>query len=88
MPDWQLLPEGDDAADRDVLLGSGRLWGTELLIEALRVESPAEPLWAPAVRPRLDRWVKAAGGAGRLRSSCQPPGDSGWYAVAAIASPV
>jgi len=87
MPVWQLEPEGDDAEDRDVLLGSGRLWGTDLLIEALRVEGPDEPLPITAVRPRLDRWVRAAGG-GLLRSCCQPPGESGWYAVAAIASPI
>jgi hypothetical protein len=84
---WKLEPEGDDVEDRDVLLGSGRLWGIDLLIEALRVEEPDDPLPAKTVRPRLERWVKAAGG-GSLRKACRPPGEDGWYAVAAISSPI
>ncbi len=87
MPIWQLQPEGDDAKDRDVLLGSGRLWCTDLLIEALRVEGPDEAVPVSTVRPRLERWARGAGG-GLMRSPCQPHGEDGWYAIMAISSPV
>jgi hypothetical protein len=43
MPVWAFEPEGDDSGDQDVLLNSGRLWGTDVLIEALRVESEQQP---------------------------------------------
>jgi hypothetical protein len=66
LPVWPFETEGDDPADRDVLLASGRLWGAEALLEALRVDEPDNPVPVLEVRSRFDRWVKAAGG-GRMR---------------------
>jgi hypothetical protein len=86
MPIWRLEPEGNDPGDHDVLLSSGRLWGADVLIEALRVDGPDHPVPVPAVRPRHDRWVKAGGG-GRLRVAVQPPGRIGWYVLGALSAP-
>jgi hypothetical protein len=87
MPVWAFAPEGDDSGDQDVLLSSGRLWGTDLLIEALRVESEQQPAPVPAVRSRFDRWIEAEGG-GRDRAVVRPPGRDGCYVLFAAAAPV
>ena len=86
MPVWSFEPEGDDPADQDVLLGSGRLWGTDVLIEALRVESEERPAPVPAARCRFERWLKAAGG-GRDRTVVRLPGRDGCYVLFAAAAP-
>ncbi len=80
MPVWAFEPE---ARCEDVLLSSARLWGADLLLEALRVEGDEEALPVPAVRERFARWAMAAG-----RISVAPvrlPGRGGSYAV--FASP-
>lgn len=84
MPVWAFKPgaEGDD-----VLVSSARLWNSDLLLEALRVEEDDEPVPVPAVRERYDRWVNAAG-AGRLVRATRVPGFSGAYAIFAAAAPV
>jgi hypothetical protein len=86
LPVWPFEAEGDDPGDRDVLLASGRLWGAEVLLEALRVDEPDNPVPVLEVRSRFDRWVKAAGG-GRMRAVIHPPGEKGCYFLAAIAAP-
>ena len=78
MPVWAFEPEGDDSGDQDVLLNSGRLWGTDVLIEALRVESEQQPSPVTTVRSRFDRWIKAEGGA-RERAVVRLPGRDGCY---------
>jgi hypothetical protein len=85
MPIWPFEPEG--GGSRDVLVGSGRVWGADVLLEALRVDDPdsAEPM--PAVRSRFDRWVGAAGGQ-RTRAVIHPPGEDGCYVLAGMAAPV
>jgi hypothetical protein len=85
MPIWPFLAEGDDPEDRDVLLSSGRLWGSDVLIEALRVDSPDEGSPVRSVRSRYDRWMRAAGG-GCQRAAIKPPGESGWYVLSAISA--
>ena len=86
MPVWPFEAEGDDPGDRDVLLSSGRLWGVDVLLEALRVDGPDNPVPVPAVRPRFERWIRAAGG-GTPRSAIHPPGEAGCYFLAAVAPP-
>jgi hypothetical protein len=86
MPIWKLEPEGNDPEDHNVLLGSGRLWGGDVMIEALRVDGPDHPVPVREVRPRHDRWVRAGGG-GRLRVAVQPPGWTEWYVLGALAAP-
>ncbi len=86
MPIWPFEPEGEDPADPDVLLSSGRLWGADVLIEALRVGGPDNPVPVVTVRSRFDRWARAGGG-GRLRAAVQPPGRTDWYVLGAISAP-
>jgi hypothetical protein len=83
---WPFESEGEDPGDPDILLSSGRLWGVDVLIEALRVDGPDHPVPVRAVRPSYDRWVKAGGG-GRLRVAVQPPGRVDWYVLGAISAP-
>ena len=71
----------------DVLLGSARLWNSDFLLEALKIEDDDKPVPVPAVRDRYDRWVTAAG-AGRLVRATRVPGFSGAYAIFAAAAPV
>ena len=85
MPVWPFEDEGDASADRDVLLSSGRLWGADILLEALRVEDPDNPVPVTTVRCRHDRWVKAAGGA-KLRAFVHLPGEQGCYFVGGAAA--
>ncbi len=56
-----------------------------MLIEALRVDDPDAPVPVRAVRPRFDRWLRAAGGS-RLRVAVQPPGEAGWYVLGGMAA--
>ena len=86
MPVWSFGPEGADPADQDVVLSSGRLWGTDVLIEALRVESEERPAPVPTVRSRFERWLDAAGGA-RHRAVVRLPGRDGCYVLFAAAAP-
>ena len=86
MPIWSFKPAGDGPADRDVLLSSGRLWGTDVLIEALRVESEERPAPVPTVRSRFERWLEAGGG-GRDRAVVRLPGRDGCYVLFAAAAP-
>jgi hypothetical protein len=87
MPVWPFTTEGDDCKDRDVLLSSGRLWGNDILLEALRVDDHDNPVPVCPVRSRYDRWIKAAGG-GRLRAVVHVPGEKGGYFVAGAAAPM
>lgn len=84
MPVWPFEPECRGA---DVLLSSARLWGTDLLVEALRVGGDDEAAPMPAVRARYDRWLAAAG-SGRPPRLLQLPGRDGSYALFAAAAPV
>ena len=81
MPVWQFEPEGN--CD-DVLLSSARLWGVDLLLEALRVEGEDHPEPVPAARERFARWASASGGNRRM-ATVRLPGREESYAV--FASP-
>ena len=81
---WPFEPE---CRGSDVLLSSARLWGTDLLVEALRVEGEGEGAPVPAVRARYDRWLAAAG-SGRPVRPVRLPGRPGSYALFAAAAPV
>lgn len=83
MPVWAFEPDG---ANEDVMLSSGTLWGSDLLLEALRVEDADDPVAVPAARARFDRWTAAAGITGPL-STTRLPGREGCYVVFAAASP-
>lgn len=84
MPVWAFLPEGEG---EDVLLSSGRLWGTDLLIEALRVEDDDDPAPVVSVRERHEAWTKATPG-NRHPRAARMPGRAGSYAIFAAAAPV
>jgi hypothetical protein len=86
MPVWAFELEGDDPEDEDVLFASGKLWGADVFIEALRVEGDDEAVPVPAVRHRFDRWVRADGG-GRNRAATHLPGRTGTYVLFAAAAP-
>jgi hypothetical protein len=81
MPVWPFEPEGGDA-----LLSSARLWGVDLLVEALRVEDDDDPTPVPAVRDRFRRWTDASGHGGRLKTP-RLPGRGGCFVVFAAAAP-
>lgn len=82
MPVWAFE---SDRCGPDVMLSSARLWGTDLLVEALRVEDDAAPV--AAVRARYNRWLAAAG-SGRFLRPVRLPGRPGSYALFAAAAPV
>ena len=86
MPVWAFELEGDDPEDEDVLFASGKLWGSDVFIEALRVEGDDEPVPVPAVRHRFERWVRADGGR-RHRAVVRLPGRSGSYVLFAASAP-
>jgi hypothetical protein len=60
IPVWAFEPEG---GSDDVLLSSARLWGSDLLVEALRVEDDDDPQPVASVRARFRRWADAAAAA-------------------------
>jgi hypothetical protein len=80
---WPFEPEGGSG---DVLLTSARLWGVDLLVEALRVEDDDDPTPAPPVHARFRRWADAAGQGGRMKAT-RLPGCDGCYVVFAAAAP-
>jgi hypothetical protein len=73
MPVWAFEPEG---GSEDVLVSLARLWGSDLFVEALRVEDDDHPEPVPSVRERFGRWVDAAGG-GRARLSASAERQEG-----------
>ena len=83
MPVWPFEPEDGSG---DALLSSARLWGVDLLVEALRVEDDDDPTPVPSVRDRFRRWADAAGHGGRLKAT-RLPGRDGCYVVFAAAAP-
>ena len=83
IPVWPFEPEGGSA---DAPLGSARVWGTDLLVEALQVEDDDDPTPAPSMRDRFRRWADAAGHGGRLKTT-RLPGRGGWYVLFASAAP-
>jgi hypothetical protein len=83
MPVWPFEPEGESA---DALLSSARLWGLDLLVEALRVEDDDDPTPVPSVRDRFRRWAAAAGHGVRLKTT-RLPGRVGCFVVFAAAAP-
>jgi len=83
MPVWAFEPDGGSG---DVLISSARLWGADLLVEALRVEGDDDPTPVPSVRDRFARWADAAG-KGRELSSVRLPGRAGCYVLFAAAAP-
>ncbi len=83
MPVWAFEP---DEGSEDVLLSSARLWGTDLLVEALRVEDEEDPVPVPSVRGRFRRWADAAGQRERLKAA-RLLGHDGCYAIFAASTP-
>jgi len=83
VPVWPFEPEGGSG---DALLSSARLWGVDLLVEALRVEGDDDPTPVPSVRDRFRRWADAAGQGGRLKAT-RLPGRGGCFVVFAAAAP-
>jgi hypothetical protein len=83
MPVWPFEPVGGSV---DALLSSARVWGTDLLVEALLVEGDEDPTPAPSVRDRFRRRADAAGHGGRLKTT-RLPGRGGWYVLFASAAP-
>ena len=83
MPVWAFEPDGEG---EDALLSSAKLWNTDLLVEALRVEDDDDPAPVPSVRQRFDRWADAAG-AGRKLAAVRLPGRAGSYVLFAAAAP-
>ncbi len=81
MPVWAFELEADN---EDVLLSSARLWGADLLLEALRLDDEEDAQPVAAVRQRFARWVAAAGGRAEV-APVRLPGRRGSYAV--FASP-
>src|SRR5271166_3931425 len=77
MPVWPFEPEG---GSEDAMLSSARLWGVDLLVEALKVEDDDDPTPVPAVRDRYRRWTDAAGHGGKLKTT-RLPGCGGCYVV-------
>jgi hypothetical protein len=83
MPVWAFEPEGDG---EDVLVSSARLWGSDLLVEALRVEDDDDSQPVASVRNRFLRWADAAGGRAVLKTT-RLPGRDGSYVIFAAAAP-
>ncbi len=83
MPVWAFEPEG---GSDDILVSSARLWGSDLLVEALRVEDDDDPRPVASVRDRFLRWTAAAGGRAALKTT-RLPGRDGTYVIFAAAAP-
>ena len=74
------------AGSGDALLSSARLWGTDLLVEALRVEDDDDPTPVPSVRD----WFRALGrrrGPGREAEDDAAAGPDGCFVLFAAAAP-
>lgn len=84
MPVWPFEPEGPEA---DVMLSSARLWGVDLLVEALRVDDDESGIPVRAVQDRHARWLAAAG-AGRPVRPIRLSGIQGSFAVFAASAPI
>jgi hypothetical protein len=82
MPVWSFEP---DAGSEDALLSSALLWGSNLLVEALRVAGDDDPTSVASVRERFDRWAGAAR-AGRRLATVRLPGREGSYVLFASAA--
>jgi hypothetical protein len=82
MPVWTFEPE---VGSEDALLSSARLWNTDLLVEALRVEDADDPVPVRSVRSRFDRWAAAAGKGDKLKTVRLPGRDSSYVVFAAAA---
>jgi hypothetical protein len=83
MPVWAFEPEG---GSEDALLSSAKLWGTDLLVEALRVEDDDVPVPLASVRLRFERCAGAAGSTRALKTVRLPRRD-GSYVLFAAAAP-
>jgi hypothetical protein len=83
MPVWAFVPEGGSDG---VLISSAQLWGSDLFVEALRVEDDDHPEPVATVRERFARWADAAGGR-RALATTRLPGRDGSYVVFAAAAP-
>jgi hypothetical protein len=83
MPVWTFEPEGPND---DVLISSARLWGSDLFVEALRVEDDDVPVPVPSVRERFARWIAAAGIGPALKTT-RLPGRGGSYVIFAAGAP-
>jgi hypothetical protein len=81
-----LRPFEPEDGSGDVLLSSARLWGVDLLVEALRVQDDDDSTPVPAARERFRRWTDAAGQAERLKAA-RLPGRDGCYVLFAAAAP-
>jgi hypothetical protein len=83
MPVWALEAEEGNG---DVLLTSANLWGTDVLVETLRVEDDDGPTPVASVRDRFWRWTDAAGKGTRLKT-VRMLGQDGCYVLFAAAAP-
>ena len=83
MPVWPFEPEGRSG---DAMLSSARLWGVDLLVEALHVEDDDDPTPVPSVRDRFRRWAITAGHGGKLKTA-RLPGRDGCYVLFATGAP-
>jgi hypothetical protein len=63
-----------------------RLWGSDLFVEAPRVEDDDAPVPAEPVRERFGRWVAGAGIGPRLKTT-RLPGRDGSYVIFAAGAP-
>jgi hypothetical protein len=82
VPVWAFEPE---SSSNDVLLSSARLWGTDLLVEALRVEDDDNPVPLASVRQRFEHWADAAGSTRTLKTVRLPRRDGSYVIFAAVA---
>lgn len=83
MPLWPFEPCGDS---NDLLVTTAQLWGCDLHVEALRVESDEEPRPVPSVAARFAAWRHAAPGHGGL-ATVRLPGREGRYVLFASSHP-
>ena len=80
---WAFEPKGPSDA---VLISSARLWGSDLFVEALRVEDDDAPVPVEPVRERFARWVAVAG-IGPALKTMRIPGRDGSYVIFAAGAP-
>jgi hypothetical protein len=63
-----------------------RIWGADLLVEAVRVEGEDDLAPVPSIRDRFFRWADAAG-KGQELSTVRLPGRDDSYVLFAAAAP-